>query len=93
MSTTDMLILVRDCHFLFKPYSPRKYYSKIVFQNTLSVSCQPRPLLINPYGRHKPLEFREGGDIGLFITLVPKVLYNIFLFVGLTTLGLDWLVH
>ena len=30
---------------------------------------------------------REGGDIGLFITLVPKVLNNIFLFFGLTTLG------
>ena len=36
---------------------------------------------------------RKGRDIGLFITLVPKV----FLFVGLTTLGvllkLYWLVH
>ena len=36
---------------------------------------------------------REGGDIGLFLTLVPKV----FLFVGLTTLGsfieFDLLVH
>ena len=30
---------------------------------------------------------REGGDIGLFIILVPKVLNNVFLAVGLTTLG------
>ena len=30
---------------------------------------------------------REGGDIGLFITLVPKGLKNGFLFVGLTTLA------
>ena len=31
---------------------------------------------------------REEGYIGLFTTLVPNVLYNnIFLFVGLTTLG------
>ncbi len=30
---------------------------------------------------------REGGDFGLFITLVPKVLQSVFLFVGLTTLG------
>ena len=30
---------------------------------------------------------REGGDIGLFITLVPKVYYYGFLFVGLTTLS------
>ena len=40
---------------------------------------------------------QEGKDIGLLITLVPKVLYNVFLFVGLTTLGtsieFDWLVH
>ena len=36
-------------------------------------------------------------DIWLFITLVPKVLYNFFLFVGLTTLGslmyFYWLIH
>ena len=30
---------------------------------------------------------RKRGDNGLFITLVPKVCYNIFLFVDLTTLG------
>ena len=30
---------------------------------------------------------REGGDIGLFISLVPKVLNNVLLFVGSTTLG------
>ena len=30
---------------------------------------------------------REGGDIGLFITLVPKFYNNVFLFLGLTTLG------
>ena len=29
---------------------------------------------------------REGGDNGLFITLVLKV-FNVFLFVGLTTFG------
>ena len=29
---------------------------------------------------------REGGGIGLLITLVPKVLYNVFLFFSLTTL-------
>ena len=38
----------------------------------------------------------EGGDIGLFITPVPKVYNNVFLFVGLTTLGnltnYDWLI-
>ena len=28
---------------------------------------------------------REGGDIGLFIILVPKVYNNVFQFVGLTT--------
>ena len=37
--------------------------------------------------------FREGGDIGLFIKLVPKV----FIFVYSTTLGttlnFDWFVH
>ena len=30
---------------------------------------------------------REGGDIGLFITLVPKTYDNVFLSVGLITLG------
>ena len=30
---------------------------------------------------------RERGDIELFITLVPNVFDNVFLFVGLTTLG------
>ena len=39
---------------------------------------------------------RERGDNGLFITLVPKVLNNLFLFVDLTTLetllSFDWLV-
>ena len=30
--------------------------------------------------------FRESGDNGLFIILVPKVYDNVFLFVGLTTL-------
>ena len=30
---------------------------------------------------------REGGDIGLFIILVPKFYKKVFLFVGLTTLG------
>ena len=29
---------------------------------------------------------KEGGDIGLFIALVPKVFYNVFLFVSSTTL-------
>ena len=37
----------------------------------------------------------ERGGNGLFITLVPKVYNNVFLFVGLTTLGdllnFDWL--
>ena len=31
---------------------------------------------------------REGGDNGLFATLVPKVYNNVFLFVGLITLSL-----
>ena len=31
---------------------------------------------------------REGGDNGLFATLVPKVYNDVFLFVGLTTLSL-----
>ena len=31
----------------------------------------------------------EGDGIGLFITLVPKVLNNIFLFAGLSTL---WII-
>ena len=43
-----------------------------------------------------PPKTREGGDNGLFITLVLKV-FNVFLFVGLTTLefvlNFDWLVH
>ena len=30
---------------------------------------------------------REGGDIGLFITLVPKFYINVFLFVASTTEG------
>ena len=34
----------------------------------------------------KPLFIREGGDIGLFITLVPKVLNYFFLFVVSTIL-------
>ena len=33
------------------------------------------------------LLFSEVGDIELFITLVPKVFNNVFLFIGLTTLG------
>ena len=40
-------------------------------------------------------ECREGEDIGLFITPVPKILYYRLLFVGLTTLGINnefWLV-
>ena len=41
--------------------------------------------------------FREEGDIGPVITLGPKILLNVFLFVGSTTLGtilnFDWLVH
>ena len=40
---------------------------------------------------YKNVAFKDGGDINLFITLVPKVF---FLFVGLTALGLlfyfDW---
>ena len=32
------------------------------------------------------LKSKEGGDIGLFITLVPKVYKTFFLFVGSTTL-------
>ena len=40
---------------------------------------------------HIVAECREGGEIGMFITLVPSV----FLFVGITTLGtlgnFDWL--
>ena len=40
---------------------------------------------------------RERGENELFITLVPKVYYNVFLLVGLTTLGtfvnVDWLVY
>ena len=43
------------------------------------------------------LLFRDKGDNRLFITLVPKFQDNVFLFVGLTTLGtfieFDWLVH
>ena len=31
--------------------------------------------------------YREGGDIGLFITLVPRVLYERFLFVDIKPLG------
>ena len=30
---------------------------------------------------------KKGDEIGLFITLVPKVLYNVFIFVGLATVG------
>ena len=30
---------------------------------------------------------REGGDTGLFIILVPKFYNNVFLFLGLTTMG------
>ena len=30
---------------------------------------------------------REGGDIGLFITVVPKFYDKVFLLVGLTTFG------
>ena len=40
---------------------------------------------------------REIEDIGLFITLVPKVINNVFLLLGLTTLRtfteFDWLVY
>ena len=37
---------------------------------------------------------REGGDIGLFITLVLKVQYYLFLFVDLATLGtFDFFLH
>ena len=35
----------------------------------------------------KTYSFREGGDISLYITLVPKVSKK-FLFIGLTTLGI-----
>ena len=34
------------------------------------------------------IKAREGGDIGLIITLVPKVFNIVFLSVGLKTLGL-----
>ena len=41
----------------------------------------------------KPLMSESEGDNGLFITLVLKVLNNVFLLLGLTTLGnFDWLV-
>ena len=40
---------------------------------------------------------REGRDVGLFITLVPQIYNNVFLFVCLTTLGtfleFDCFVH
>ena len=40
---------------------------------------------------------RKGGDIGLLITLVPKVYKHDFFFVELKTLGIlinfIWLVH
>ena len=48
------------------------------------------------YVKCMSLKLREGGDNGLFITLVPKVYYNVFLCVGITTLGtlnFDWLIH
>ena len=40
-----------------------------------------------------PLSSREGGHIRLFITLVPKVYNNVFLFVGVTTWNFDWSIH
>ena len=43
------------------------------------------PNINNTYNNNQ--DSREGGDIGLFILLVPKVFNNIFLFVGSTTLG------
>ena len=43
------------------------------------------------------VSFRDRGGIGLFITPVPKVYNNVFLFDGLPTLGtsvnFDWLIH
>ncbi len=39
-------------------------------------------------GQHILLTYREGGDIGLLITLVPKVFYKRFWFFGLSTLGI-----
>ena len=35
----------------------------------------------------KVFDIKEGGDIEVFITLVPKVYNKVFLFVGLTTFG------
>ena len=37
--------------------------------------------------KQKLWKMREGKDIGLFITLVPKFNNNVFLFVGLKTLA------
>ena len=47
------------------------------------------------YCEKKGYIFKEGGDNGLFIALVPKVFNNVFLFVGLTTLGflIGWLIQ
>ena len=38
-------------------------------------------------GGEKEVLYRDRGDIGLFITLVPKFYINVILFVGLITLG------
>ena len=32
-------------------------------------------LQIKIYNNKKAIKYRQGGDIGMFITLVPKVLY------------------
>ena len=48
-------------------------------------------------GQWIPVIYAGGKGHWAVITVIPKVLYNVFLFVSLTTLGtfieFDWLVH
>ena len=65
-----------------------------VFQNYLSIAL---PTSIKIPHKTRVYVCRVVGDIGLFITLVPKCYSNVFLFDGLTALGklliFDWLVQ
>ena len=64
-------------------------YKFLFFLRFLDFKWHTRHLffLLLQWAHQSSIKYREGGDIGLFITLVPKVYNSAFLFVGLTTLG------
>ena len=78
-----------EASFNFKDM-PRRFCSKHKLDNMINVktkTCNFKPFLSDIHSHNSYCIPSEGGNIGLFITLVPKVYNNVFLFVSLTTLG------